>query len=123
MSSQTYAARAKKHKNPLAKQLLELVERKQTNLCLSIDVTKSEELLRIVEAAAPYVCVVKVYYLALYGSYQANKMRQTHIDIVEDFSEDLVKRLTQLSEEHDFLIFGRLSTGVYENCALANVSL
>jgi orotidine-5'-phosphate decarboxylase len=59
-SSKTYGARAESHKHPLAKQFLELIERKQSNLALSIDVTKSAELLRIVEAAAPYLCMVKV---------------------------------------------------------------
>lgn len=56
----TYAERADRHKHALAKELLQLMERKQTNLCLSIDVTKSAELLRIVEIAAPYLCMVKV---------------------------------------------------------------
>lgn len=55
----TYAARAKAHKNPLARQLLELMERKQSNLSISVDVTKSEELLRIVDQAGPHVCIVK----------------------------------------------------------------
>jgi orotidine-5'-phosphate decarboxylase len=31
---------------------------------------------------------------------------QTHIDIVDDFTEDLTRRLVELSKEHDFLIFG-----------------
>lgn len=87
-SSATYAERAAGHKHPLAKQFLELVERKKSNLCLSIDVTKSADFLRIVEAAAPYVCMIK-----------------THIDIVEDFSEDLIRQLQRLSEKYDFLIF------------------
>lgn len=56
----TYAARAEKHENPLARQLLELMERKQTNLAVSIDVVKSEELLRIADEAGPYICIVKV---------------------------------------------------------------
>lgn len=56
----TYAARAKAHQNPLARQLLELMERKQSNLAVSIDVTKSEELLRIADLAGPYICIVKV---------------------------------------------------------------
>jgi orotidine-5'-phosphate decarboxylase len=56
----TYSARAAQHKNALAKQLLELMERKKTNLAVSIDVTKSEELLRIADEAGPYICIVKV---------------------------------------------------------------
>ena len=61
----TYAERAKTHKHPLAKQFLQLVERKRSNLCLSIDVTRSEDMLRIVRAAGPYVCMVKVRELRL----------------------------------------------------------
>ena len=30
---------------------------------------------------------------------------QTHIDIVEDFDEDLTHQLVALSERHDFVIF------------------
>lgn len=60
MKTKTYAQRAQAHKHPLAKQLLELMERKRTNLALSVDVTSSKELLRIVEAAAPHLCIVKV---------------------------------------------------------------
>jgi Orotidine 5'-phosphate decarboxylase / HUMPS family len=31
--------------------------------------------------------------------------RQTHMDIVEDFDQDLITRLQELSQKHDFLIF------------------
>lgn len=61
----TYAARAKVHQNPLARELLELMERKQTNLAVSVDLTKSEDLLRIVDEAGPYVCIVKVHHFML----------------------------------------------------------
>ena len=30
---------------------------------------------------------------------------QTHIDIIEDFDEDLIKQLQDLNKKHDFLIF------------------
>ncbi|KAG8853944.1 orotidine 5'-phosphate decarboxylase [Serendipita sp. 411] len=64
------------------------MDRKQSNLCLSIDVTKKENLLKIVDAVGDALCLVK-----------------THIDIVEDFDQDLIKKLQELSEKHDFLIF------------------
>ena len=31
--------------------------------------------------------------------------RQTHIDIVEDFDQDLITCLQELSQEHNFLLF------------------
>ncbi|CBQ68817.1 Orotidine 5`-phosphate decarboxylase [Sporisorium reilianum SRZ2] len=88
ITRQTYAARAAKQPNPAAKALLECIERKQTNLCVSVDVTNKQDLLDVCDAVGPNVCLVK-----------------THIDIVEDFDMDLVHQLTALSEKHDFLIF------------------
>ncbi|KAF8591413.1 orotidine monophosphate decarboxylase [Ramaria rubella] len=88
MGSLTYAQRCALHTNPAAKRLLGIVEKKNTNLCVSVDVTKKESLLAIVDAVGPSVCLVK-----------------THIDIVEDFDEDLIIRLEELSRKHDFLLF------------------
>ncbi|KAG8937117.1 orotidine 5'-phosphate decarboxylase [Tulasnella sp. 418] len=88
IATKTYGTRVSGHSNPAAIALLELMERKRTNLCVSVDVTKKESLLRIVDAAGPSVCLVK-----------------THIDIVEDFDEDLVDQLAELSKKHDFMIF------------------
>ncbi|KAG9039583.1 orotidine 5'-phosphate decarboxylase [Tulasnella sp. JGI-2019a] len=87
-ASTSYGARAKAHKNPAAVALLELMEKKRTNLCVSVDVTKKENFLKIIDAAGPSVCLVK-----------------THIDIIEDFDEDLIVSLTELGKKHDFLIF------------------
>jgi hypothetical protein len=55
----TYANRAKKHTNPAAKDLLETVERKQSNLCVSVDVTSSKDFLSIIDAVGPYVSLIK----------------------------------------------------------------
>ncbi|KAK0526391.1 orotidine 5'-phosphate decarboxylase [Tilletia horrida] len=85
---QSYAARTANFANPAARALLETMERKKTNLSISVDVTKKADLLAVVDAVGPDVCLVK-----------------THIDIVEDFDADLVEQLTALSKKHDFLIF------------------
>ena len=60
IARQTYAQRAAKHANPAAKALLETIERKRTNLSVSVDVTKKADFLRIIDAVGPYVCLVKV---------------------------------------------------------------
>ncbi|CAE6491910.1 unnamed protein product [Rhizoctonia solani] len=86
--SSTYEERIQNFSNPTARSLLDIMSRKKTNLCVSVDVTTKASLLRIVDAAGPSVCMVK-----------------THIDIVEDFDQDLVDQLQQLSKKHDFLIF------------------
>ncbi|GJE84517.1 orotidine 5'-phosphate decarboxylase [Phanerochaete sordida] len=85
---QTYAQRAAKHPNPAAKALLETIERKKTNLCVSVDVTKSDDFLKVIDLVGPYVCMVK-----------------THVDIIEDFAPTLIERLQELSVNHDFVIF------------------
>lgn len=84
----TYAERAARQPNPAARALLECMERKQTNLSVSVDVTTKSDLLSVCDAVGPNVCLVK-----------------THIDIVSDFDHDLIDQLTALSKKHDFLIF------------------
>ena len=55
----TYGQRAARHSNPAAKLLLETMERKKSNLAVSVDVTSSSDFYRIVEVVGPYVCLVK----------------------------------------------------------------
>lgn len=56
----TYAERAAAHPNPTARSLFEIMDRKKTNLCVSVDVTKSADVLEVVRRVAPSVCMVKV---------------------------------------------------------------
>lgn len=60
ITTRTYGSRASAHPIPVAQQLLACCERKKTNLCVSVDVTKKAALLRIADAAGPYICCVKV---------------------------------------------------------------
>jgi Orotidine 5'-phosphate decarboxylase / HUMPS family len=55
----TYADRSKTQVNPAAKELLETIERKQSNLCVSVDVTLSKDFLAIVDAVGPYISLIK----------------------------------------------------------------
>jgi orotidine-5'-phosphate decarboxylase len=84
----SYSERAILHNNPTAKRLLELMDRKKTNLSVAVDVTTKEELIRLAELLGPFICVLK-----------------THIDILEDFDMDLIEKLTLLAQKFDFLIF------------------
>ncbi|KAI9024733.1 humps family-domain-containing protein [Hyaloraphidium curvatum] len=84
----TYGSRAKSFKNATAIRLLEIIERKKTNLSVSADVTKKSDLLAIADHLGPYICVLK-----------------THIDILADFDESVVPALADLARRHDFLIF------------------
>lgn len=84
----SYTDRIKHCKNPLAKNLLQLTENKKTNLALSADVTRCEELLTIANTVGSEICVLK-----------------THVDILEDFTPEFTKKLQQLAKQHQFLIF------------------
>lgn len=75
-------------KNPLAKQLIQIILDKQSNLCLSADVTCKKELLRLADQLGPKLCMLK-----------------THIDIIEDFDMDLTEQLQTLAKKHHFLLF------------------
>ena len=59
MHSFTYGERVSKHTNQAARLLLQIIDKKQTNLCVSVDVTKKESILAIVDAVGPSVCLIK----------------------------------------------------------------
>ncbi|XP_070770975.1 uridine 5'-monophosphate synthase [Enoplosus armatus] len=85
----SYAARAKlPNIHPLASKLLEIMEEKQSNLCVSADVTSSEELLQLADSIGPNICMLK-----------------THVDILKDYTVAFTQKLQALAEKHNFLIF------------------
>lgn len=89
MSNLTYAERASKHASAIASKLLNIMEEKQTNLCASLDVRTTDELLSIVEKVGPKICLLK-----------------THVDILDDFTmEGTVEPLKKLAKKYNFLIF------------------
>lgn len=109
ISKKTYAERAKSHSNQAAKQLLETIERKRSNLCVSVDVTEKSDFLQIIDVVGPYVCLIKASLICAHSERKAlsdmSDPVQTHIDIIGDFDEDLIVQLQVLSKKHDFLIF------------------
>ncbi|XP_053184482.1 uridine 5'-monophosphate synthase [Scomber japonicus] len=85
----SYADRAKlPNVHPLASKLLKIMEEKQSNLCVSVDVTSSEELLQLADTLGPKMCVLK-----------------THVDILKDYTVAFSQKLQALAENHNFLIF------------------
>lgn len=75
ITTQTYAARAANHVNPTAKRLLEIMERKQSNLCVSVDVNTAKEALEVVRRVGKSVCMVKVCHIAESVSQRQAEMR------------------------------------------------
>ncbi|KAM3717580.1 Uridine 5'-monophosphate synthase [Dirofilaria immitis] len=74
--------------NCLNKKLLEIMNKKKTCLCIAIDVTKCEEIIQIIEKTGGYICAVKL-----------------HADVIEDFNDAFVQKLTSLANNLDFIIF------------------
>lgn len=60
VTTRSYKARAEAHPVAVARDLLACMDRKSTNLCVSVDVPTKASLLRIVDAAGPYCCCIKV---------------------------------------------------------------
>ena len=74
--------------NSAARELLQTVNVKQSNLCVAADVTTSGELLHLIEQVGEHICLLK-----------------THIDIISDFDPSLIDQLLYLKKKHRFLIF------------------
>tara|TARA_B100001029_G_C15038731_1_gene442033 strand:- start:160 stop:1560 length:1401 start_codon:yes stop_codon:yes gene_type:complete len=75
-------------KNTVTKKIENLIEQKRTNLTVSLDVTNQKDFFNILEPIADDVLMVK-----------------THVDILDDFDNIFIEKLTQLSKEKDFIIF------------------
>jgi len=74
--------------NKTAKRLCEIIASKQSNLCLSADITDSEKLLNLADRVGSEICLLK-----------------THIDILSDFDANFLIALKALAQKHAFLIF------------------
>lgn len=84
----TYKERAQQCQNQTAKKLLNLMEEKKTNLSVAFDISSGVQLLDLLDKIGSEICVAKM-----------------HIDVIEDFSQDLINNLVELKEKHNFLIF------------------
>lgn len=83
-----YQDRIEHATNPSAKRLFEIMAEKESNLSVAADVTTANELIALVQAVGDEICLLK-----------------THIDVVTDFSQELVEALVELKNKHHFLIF------------------
>lgn len=83
-----YAKRSAYCQNTVAKKLLRLMDKKNTNLALSADVTSCDQLLNLANQLGPEICVLK-----------------THVDILKDFTNTFTEELNKVADNHEFLIF------------------
>lgn len=83
----TLEKRRESCKHPVAARLFDIMMSKQSNLCVAADVSTLDEVIKVAETLGPKIVALKL-----------------HVDIFEDFTEDKVKRLKDVSRAHDFLI-------------------
>jgi orotidine 5'-phosphate decarboxylase subfamily 1 len=83
-----YEERASLCSNPTAQKLLRLMAEKKTNLAVSLDLIKQEDLFYFADLLGPEICILK-----------------THIDILEDFDLHTVEKLLSLANKHQFMLF------------------
>lgn len=74
--------------HPVAKRLIEIALKKESNLIVSADVITAAELLQLAEKVGPHIVALK-----------------THTDIIKDFNSELVKNLKEVAKKYDFLLF------------------
>ncbi|KAM0713727.1 hypothetical protein Q7P37_010689 [Cladosporium fusiforme] len=86
---QSYAERSEDpNLTPLSTYLFSLMHLKRTNLCVSADVTTTNELLSLAEDVGDHICILK-----------------THADIISDFNEKTIRGLNELSRRKKFIVF------------------
>jgi len=84
----TLADRQKTAQNKVAQDLYQLMIDKKSNLALSLDVPNKQKFFDILERTAEHIVILK-----------------THIDIIDDFDVDFIKKLLLLKDKYKFLIF------------------
>ena len=87
ITSLTYGERAARHTNPAAKALLETIERKKSNLCVSVDVSNKSTFLKIIDVVGPYASLIKVI-LILDSAKYSEQLNDTIRSLNSDPNQD-----------------------------------
>jgi len=75
------------HNHPKGQRLLDISWEKKSNIIASIDLTKSSDILTLLDNIGHQICMVKI-----------------HVDIIEDFTWGFIEKLVKLSKEKNFMI-------------------
>ena len=72
----------------IVSRLREIMTAKKSNLAVAADLVRCDEVLDLAEKIGDKICVLK-----------------THVDVLEDFSVEFTRRLREIADEKNFLIF------------------
>tara|TARA_Y100000022_G_C13240415_1_gene372097 strand:+ start:177 stop:899 length:723 start_codon:yes stop_codon:yes gene_type:complete len=64
------------------------IVKKKSNICLSLDYTKTKDILNVLNLVKDYIIIVKI-----------------HVDIIEDFDNNFINSLVKICDENNILIF------------------
>lgn len=76
-----------KNNNVIGSKLCDIMIKKQSNLCLSCDLTTTKEILSLIDLIGQEICLLKIHY-----------------DIITDYNDAFVLELCSLKIKHNFLI-------------------
>ena len=110
--------RKSRSKSEVIRNLLEIMIKKKTNLCLAADVTQFQNLVDLAERVGEKICCLK-----------------THVDILVDWKgQESIEILKNLAKKHNFLLFedrkladigktveGQFHDGLYSISSWANL--
>ncbi|MBU1089192.1 orotidine-5'-phosphate decarboxylase [Patescibacteria group bacterium] len=74
--------------NPIITKLREIIAAKKSNLTVAADISSAEKILELAEKIGDKICVLK-----------------THVDILDDFTSEFPKKLREIADRKNFLIF------------------
>ena len=72
--------------NKQAQDLINIMNVKQSNLCLACDCTKTQDIIELIEKTGQSICLLK-----------------THADIVSDWSYDTELKIIELKKKYNFI--------------------
>lgn len=84
----SYSQRAELAKNLATKRLFETMERKKSNLVLAADIIDSNKFIDLIDNVGKHIALLK-----------------THVDIIKNFSSDIIDELEKMAIKSDFMIF------------------
>lgn len=84
----SYSERAHHALNPVGRRLLQLMDEKQSNVALALDVTQCSQALELADLLGPEIALLKL-----------------HVDILQDYTPAFIGQLQALAQKHHFLLF------------------